>query len=268
MLDTLSPYFSWHVRNVSMICQIHMGWFGKRPSALWYNTNKDGCCTQQHTRVKEFDPPDIHLEMLLQENWIALLILFTAEKMQWKDDQKWDQNDCSFSLCAAFCGNVHCTCLWDGSDPLCVTMRCGYREATKGVPPHLFLCDFVPLNSSLRPVVSSLFLLLLTQCAYAVSLSFLSCLLACFLAVCLSLSMKYIRGLWPYSPSNWENSALQKVQNCNFAHIFNILDALRRTKKTNGLRRLPSFSQFCALGRCLKAIIFPTSLHLFRDLTS
>lgn len=157
------------VRNVSMICQIHMRCFGKRPSAVWYNTNKDGCYTQQHTWLKEFDPPKFLLEMWLQENWIALLIFITAGKMWWKDDQKWDQDKITvewkrkktcfylarFSLSSvaflsAFCKNVHCTCLWGGSDPLRVTMHCGCREATPQRGCHQ-LISAVSLFHSILP---------------------------------------------------------------------------------------------------------------------
>lgn len=77
--------------------------------------------------------------------------------------------------------------------------------------------------------------------------------------------MKCSRGLWPYSPPNWENSLLQRVQNCNFAHMFNMLGALKTTKKTNGLKRLPWFSQLCVLWWCLKSIVLPIPLYLFRD---
>lgn len=240
-----------------MICQIHMGWFGKRPSALWYSTNKDGCCTQQHTWLKEFAPPEILLEMLLQENWMALLVLFTAEKMRWKDDQKRGQDKItvgSLYLCVAFCQNVHCASLWGGSDPLCVAMHCGCREASKGVPPglfHLWLCS-TQFFLGACAVVAAFF------CnSRNVLMLFL------FLSFCLS--MKCIGGLWPYSLLNWENSALWRVQNWNFAHIFNILDPLKRIKETNGLRWLPCFSHLCVLGWCLKSIALPVPHHLFRD---
>lgn len=100
---------------------------------------------------------------------------------------------------------------------------------------------------------------------FCTSLKVLILFLLLFFFFFFCLSMKCIRGLWPCSPSNWENSLLQRVQNCNFAHMFNILNALKRTKKTNALKRLPWFSQLCVPGCCLMSIVLSIPLHLFRD---
>lgn len=58
----LSPYFSWHVRNVSMICQNIWGDLekGHLPCGI---TQIKMAVALNNTRLKKFDPPEIHLEM-------------------------------------------------------------------------------------------------------------------------------------------------------------------------------------------------------------
>lgn len=125
----------------------------------------------------------------------------------------------TFSVCVVFCENVHCTCLWGASKPLCVTMRCRCREAT----PQGGATSSLPLW-----LCSTQFFL---EACGIVATFFCNSHNVLMLSLSFCLSMKCIKGLWSYSPSNLENSALQRVENCSFVHIFNIPGALKRTKR-------------------------------------